>query len=765
MGLSIGIACTILIGLWIRDEMSFDRYHQKADQIYRVIYEKHNPGQVLHSAVSPIPLGPELKQSIPEIGGFTRFSRFFDEVLLSYGDKRFLESNGAYADPGYFKMFSVAFLSGDPDRVFDEPNAVVITEDFAEKYFGDIDPVNKVMQLEGFFDLKVTGVIKNIPANSHLKYDFIVPIVLFERWGMDISDWNSWGTQYTYVLLNSDTDQAHVDEKIEHFLKRIDPETSDRLYLQPLTRIHLFSFGWINYDNYSSLEDINFIYLFIAIGMIILIIASINFVNLTTARSMLRSREIGLRKVLGANRMQLVIQFLCESFLIILIAFHISLVLAELFRPLFSSMMNKEIEISYFDPLFIRDMAVLLLITTLLAGAYPAFYLSAYQPIKVIRGMLVKGRQNVLFRRALVVVQYALAVAMILFSIMIFKQFSYINSKDLGFNSENVLYIQLRGQSRRNYSAFLEELKQVPAIKGVTGGANISTLNASNSDNADWPGKEPGESFEVLSSYVNFGFTDMFDIRIVEGRDFSREMAADSTEAFLVNEMAVSMMGLSEPVGAALTFNGEQGRIIGVMKDYHHSSLYFDISPVIMAVRKSLVNYLFIKLNRINEETIGMVREKWESVFPDYPFEYGIYDNYISEVYRPEQQTAKIINAFTILAIFISIIGLIGLASYEIERRTREIGIRKVNGAGEKEIITLLTGDFLKWVVVAIIIGTPLAWFFIGKWLDRFAFRTSFSWWVFLATAAIVLLMSILTIVFRAWYAARINPVEALRYE
>jgi len=762
IGLAVGMAACLLILFWLRDEFSFDKYNENYDSIYRVIHEQKYENRIIHSAKAPTPLGPSLVEDFPDIINYTRYGTFVGEVLIKHEENAFYELGGAYVDPSYFDIFTVDFIRGNKAEIFPDRFCVVITESTARRYFGNEDPIGKSLELENVCQLEVTGIIRDIPENSHLQFDFAVPYTLYEAWGADLSAWDSWPA-YTYIQLLPGTSMDQVDNKISDYLNDKLPENKDNLYLQPLGKIHLYS--RFAYDNPAILGDINNVYIFSLIGFLILVIACINFINLTTAGSLKRAREIGLRKVVGAARKHLVMQFLGETMILTIIAFILSLGMIELSLPFFNELAGKNLIINLNDFKIISGTILILIFTGLLSGLYPAFFLSSFKPVKTLKGTLKFGSKSAFLRKGLIVFQFFLSVALIICTLVVFKQLKFIQNKKLGFNAEHVVRIQSRPGMYRDYPRFKENLQRYSGIIDVSATSEERGPIPIASGNISWPGKDPVNNPNFSFSEVDFDYFKTLQIEMVEGRSFSKELASDSSSV-VVNEAAVKTMGMQDPIGQQITLYGNIYTIIGVNENIHRNSLHTTIDPVVTKIYSSLPFSLYIRTGSTDlPATLKTIETEWYKIVPDFPFVYTFLDEQVASLYKYEQEIAKIFTFFAILAIFISCLGLFGLATFTAESRTKEIGVRKVLGSTAKEIVLLLSTDFAKWVLLGNLIAWPVAWFGMNMWLQTFAYKTQISFWIFLLAGFIALLVAFITISFRTIKAAIANPVESLKYE
>ncbi len=756
------MAACLLILFWLIDEFSFDKFNENYHSTYRVIHEQKYNEQVIHSSKAPVPLGPSLVEDFPEIINYTRYGTFVGEVLIKHEENAFYELGGAYVDPSYFNIFSIDFLRGNKEEIFPDRFCVVITESTAHRYFGDEDPMGKSLELENICQLKVTGIIKDIPENSHLQFDFAVPFTLYEAWGADLSLWNNWAA-YTYVLLNSNASITLVNEKISNYLHDKISDNIDRLYLQPLGKIHLYSH--FAYDSPAILGDINTVYIYSLIGFFILMIACINFINLTTAGSLKRAREIGLRKVVGAGRSHLIKQFIGETIVLTIIAFILSLVMIEMTMPYFNKLTGKNIIINFNNINIIAGTVLIIAFTGLFSGLYPAFFLSSFKPVKILKGTIKFGPKSAFLRKGLIVFQFFLSVTLVICTLVVFKQLSFIQDKELGFNADNVVYIQSRPGMYQDYPRFKENLLSYSNIIDVSATGEERGPISLAAGSISWQGKDPIYNPNFSLSEVDFDFFKTLQIKLVKGRSFSRELASDSA-AVMVNKAAVKAMGMQDPVGQQVILLGKHYTIIGVSQDVHQNSLHTRIDPVVTRIYTYLPFSLYIRVSSVDlPATMKIIEEEWYKIVPDFPFVYNFLDERITSLYRYEQEIAKVFTYFAILAIFISCLGLFGLATFTAESRTKEIGVRKILGSSAKEIMFLLSRDFAKWVFMGNLIAWPVAWFSMKKWLQTFAYRTDIYIWNFLFAGLITIVIAFFAISFQMIRAANSNPVDALKYE
>jgi putative ABC transport system permease protein len=772
-GLVIGFVCFILIILYVRYELSFESHHKNADDIYRVNLIEQHPNQVIKKDHTMAPLGEALTEEIPEILEFGRFTNA-GKTLVNYKDKKFIESNIFYADQGIFKLFTIPVVFGDPESALINKYSVVITELMAEKYFGKNNPVGQTLFLDNESYYTVTAVIKDFPKNTNLSADFLISFnTLFDIFGDDSA--NDWITIYldTYVYITNNQNLNEIEDKITKVYKAHGSTEVKTLFeLEQFSRIHLYS-------EISNYGNIHYIYLMVVIGILILFIASINFMNLSTARSAKRANEVGLRKVVGANHRQLLIQFLGESILLSFIALFIAFFIVNSILPLFKGITEQELVIpSLIEWDFFLLLSGISLSVGFLSGSYPAFYLSAFSPINVLKGIQSKRGEDVNFRRFLVVLQFSVAIALIISTLSITSQLEFMQNKELGFQKNQIVVLPISGgEFRKNVEPFKQALYKNSNIKTVTGSRTLPSRIGSY-NNVTWEGAGENETIELIFNRVDYDFLDTYEIALVKGRNFSREYSSDIVDeereniagSVLLNEEAVRSIGWVNPIGKKVVqMFGEEHynfNVIGVVKDFHFKSLHKKIQPLSLFLRPNYPRYISIKINSKDiQKTIAQIQATWNQFNPEYPFEYYFLDERFDSIYQSEEKMQSLFSYFSLLSIFISCLGLFGLAAFAAEQRTKEIGVRKVVGASISNIILLLSKEFTKWILIANIIAWPLAWIYVNSWLDDFAYRTDVGWWLFVLAGGSTLIIALLTVSSQAIKAAVTNPIESLRYE
>ncbi len=766
-GLSIGMACCVLILLFVQFEFSFDKFHEKKASIYRVLWQFDSNGEPVTIANTPLPLAPALNADFPEIAYTTRISRT-GRSLFSVGDNQFYESM-IYADSDLFDIFTFPLLRGDAETALADPFSIVITQEMAAKYLGHADPIGKTITIQNSQDYKVTGIFNKIPDNSHLSFEALAS---FSSRNNDErvkgNYWDRIGDDYTYILLSENANPKDLKKKSQSFIEKYISSDGGRhdFYLQPLPDIY---FSKIRYDS-ARTGDLNYIYAFSAIAFFILLIASINFMNLATARSAGRAKEVGLRKVVGANRIQLIRQFLSESMFLALLSLIVATGLVYAFLPGFGHLIRRELSFNFMDtPLLILILLGMSLCVGVLSGSYPALFLSAFRPVRVLKGAVEKKAKGFNFRTLLVVLQFAISIVLIIATTIVYDQLNFMKSKDLGFDGEQIAVIPMRDRSlRNNYETFKNKVLQEPSVisASASNGAPASDSRSTRGFNPE--GFAEDAEMEMLVVFADYDFIETFGLELIEGRNFSKTFATDANRgAYILNETAVKEIGWDSPVGKRLTSgSGQEGTVVGIVKDFHLDSVRDEIAPLVITIDPAWFYCMSVKMRPENiSSTLTFLENKWNDFAKKYPFEYAFIDENFERYYQFEQRLGRIFTYCSMLAIFISCLGIFGLASFATEQRTKEIGMRKVLGASVPGIVSLISKDFVKWVLVANIIAWPVAYFVMSRWLQDFAYRTNMTIWTFLFSTILALLIALLTVSYQAVKAAVANPVDALKYE
>ncbi len=768
IGLSIGLTVCLLIVLYVNYELSYDTFNQNYQTIYRVAQHQNQNDIWYEVGRSPAKMSPTLKEQFPEVKNATRFA-LWGNLLLSYKDKNIDEPNGIYAESSLFQMFTFSFMKGEAKKALENPNSIVLTESFAKKYFENENPIGQTIQLNQKYPMLVTGVIKDIPANSHLTFDFVIPLDFVKNYNVNLEEWRG-NSFYTYIQLHDNQQESSINDKLKDFAKKTFDNEAEVFYLQPLKDIHLHSRFDFNTD-FGDRGDIRYVQLFSLLALIVLLLACFNFMNLSTAIASKRSKEVGLRKTLGAQKTQLVGQFMVESALVVLVASGITLFCVEMMSSYLENFFGKNIFVLLNDKMLWLQFGTLLILTTLLAGSYPAFVLSSFSPAKILRGLLFSPSQSKFWnlRNSLVVGQFMLSVLMIIAAIVIYSQISYMSNKKLGINKDNLVYVQMKNEWKQNYQIIKQELTKQAGIESVSATNFYSMpfkwVGSTSVFNMKIDGKKTEKEFNIHQFRTELGFLETMQIEMVEGRNFSEMIAAD-TNSVILSESTVKMLDLKDPIDRELDVFGEKGKIIGIFKDFHFVKLTDKIAPAYITIKPKEVDYLLVRIKSENvQETINKIQEVSAKHSNGYPVEIQFLDQDYEQLYKGEKMIGILFLWFTSLAIFISCLGLFGLAAFTAERRIKEIGIRKVLGATILQITTLLSKDFLKLVLIAFVIASPIAYYFMDKWLADFAYRITISWWIFALAGASAILIALITVSWQSVKAALMNPVKSLRSE
>ena len=774
LGLAIGMACCILITSYVLYELSYDKYHENAGSIYRLKSDAQIGDNHLHIPKSSPPMSGYMVENFPEVTNAVRF-RELGNAPVRYRENQYYEDRIYYTDNSIFDIFTFPLLIGDPKTALKTANSIVITEDVAKKYFGEEDPIGKVLTVDESDDYTITGVLSNVPRNSHFIFDMLCSFETHSaRNKMNMHNW-LFLNYYTYIMVQEGTYQkaleqkfpAMIDKNAGGILKAVKGDL--KLTLQPLTSIHLHS---RLEQEISGTSNIAYVYIFSAIALFILFIACMNFMNLSTARSANRAQEVGMRKVLGAHKAEIIRQFLGESLLYSVLSCVVALVFVEVALPLFRSVSGINLRINYVEnPWFIPGLIGLTIFVGLIAGSYPAFFLSAFQPIRVIKGNLKSGATNARFRSVLVIFQFTISIVLIIGTIIIINQLKYMKNSQLGFQKEQVVVFPISDESTvESLAPFKGELKSYPGIINVAASSHVPGQTTYYNpflpegftrDQMPWMGQ----------LNVDVDYLPTLEIELLAGRNFSPELKTDQTRSVIINETAAKRFGWEDPVGKTIGEYSNSGGIlkrpvIGVVKDFHIDSLHRRIGPLLITNNPEWLNTLSVRIKPDNiPKTMEFLSEKWNHHNPYRPFQYFFLDDSFDAQYRADEKLSKIFSYFSILAIFIACLGLFGLASYTAEQRTKEIGIRKVLGASISEIVKLLTKEFSKWVLAANIIAWPVAYYAMNKWLQGFAYRIGMEFLTFVLAAIVALAIALLTVSYQAVRAAKTDPVNSLRYE
>lgn len=769
MGLTVGMTAFFLIFLYVQFELSYDSFHSKADRIYRIVSDIKTPTETLRGSGPAWAVSPHIQEEFPEIESSIRVDNA--SLLVRRGNIKFQEDNSLFADAAFFNMFDFKLLKGNPRTALKEKFSIVLSQTAAKKYFGDADPIGQTVLLtDDNLSAAVTGVMQDMPENSIIKADVLVSMTTLTREfnkGLD-DQWGNYGNR-SFLLLKPGTNAKALQLKFAAFLEKHNGDEMKKLQMYPTLFLERLKDVYLRSTrDGSKTGNITNVYIFIIVAVFILLIACFNFVNLTTARSAERAKEVGIRKVVGAAKAQLARQFIGESIILCLIAFMLSVILSAILLSSFNQLSGKIIS----DSIFSHPQYLFILFLTsvgigIFAGIYPALILSSYQPVTVLKGRFATGTKGVFLRKGLVVAQFTISIALIISTIVVYNQMNYMRSHDLGFNKDQKLIIDTHGDSAKN--AFKQAVAGLPnvlstAMAGsVPGGGNPGAYSKIENIKGDM------QIANLDLYFVDYDYIPQYQMKMLAGRAFSRDFGTDTTQAMIVNEAAMKMFGYSSPqqiVGKKFDQWGRNGMVIGVLKDFHFRSLQEVIQPLSMRIEPNGCDLVSINISSKNvAATTASIENKWKAFIPQRPFSFYFLDELFDKQYRSEDQFGKLFLNFAILAIFISCLGLLGLASYSTIQRTKEIGVRKVMGASVVNIVNLLSKDFLTLVIISFAIAAPVAWYFMYQWLEGFAYRIGIGWWIFGIAGIIAVFIALVTVSFQAIRAAVANPVKSLRTE
>jgi putative ABC transport system permease protein len=754
LGLAIGITAGILILLWCQDEKSYNTHIKDSENIYRAVPGFLSNGDKKYFPTTPPALGYVTKQ-VPGIDRSGRFIRNWEQMVFAYNGKNFVEKRSAFIDAELFTILDLPFIEGNREKPFQDKHSMVVSDNFAKKFFGNDNPLGKVITREDVQQsYTVTGVVKTLP-NSQLNFNYFLPLNSID--GLD-QDWNNYDLEM-YVQLHPGTSITSVAAQLTQLQKAsVSDNITKTLHyrLQPLAEIHLY-----NPDGTEG--QITMVRIFTWVAFVILLIASINYINLTTAKAAQRAKEIGVRKIIGAAKWQLFFQFISETLLVFILAMGLSLLLLNLLFPLYNSITGKTLSFNLLDAAILKVLAITMGVTLIVSAIYPAILLSSFRPLQAIKGKFSIGRSNHFMRKGLVVSQFCFSVIFIICTIVIGRQLTYIQTKNLGMDKENVFRFGLKNM-RGKYEAVKNALLREPSIAGITAAGQDPLQVASNTTKNDWPGKDPNKTLLITTLPVERDFLSVMHIQMKEGKGFTGT-AADSGY-ILLNETAIRETGLKDPIGKPFTLYGAHGTIAGIVQDFHFKDMHQKIGPCALFWKPDWIGQLYVKATPGHTpEALAAVKKLWKVYNPESPFEYDFLDDAYNKMYATDQQMGLLFNVFAFIAIFISCLGLFGLMTYTAQLKTREIGIRKVLGASVSAVTGLLAKEFISLVLLAIIIASPIGWYFMDRWLQDFAYRSPITWWIFPLAGAAALIIAATTISVQAIKAALANPVKSLRTE
>lgn len=756
LGLAAAMVCSILIFLWVLDELSFDRYHEHADDLYIIAqnYEM-DQGKTITIRTAASAVAPTLKSNYPEVLHSARLTRSYG-LSVAYGDKVFNERI-PFADPAIFKMFSYPIIMGDPANPFKGPHSIVISEQMAAKYFAGEEPIGKMLQIDNKYSFMVTAVMKTIPANSTFRFHFLIPLTFLKEQGVNLNRWNS-NDFSTFAQLRPGADYRAFSNKIAGLQSQHSPDYPSEMFLFPYTKLRLYSLG-------RGAGRIQSVAIFSLVAIAVLLVACINFINLTIARANTRAKEVALRKVVGSDRKELVKQFFGESFFMVIISLLLALFLVELFLPTFNTMVNKGLTLFGGTGLYIyMGIILLVFITGIVSGIYPALVISSFQPALVLKGAKGSGSKRTFLKKALVVFQFTISVILIISTMVVYKQLQFMQNRDLGINKDNVLCVQGNFDIAARFKILKNEWLKNPGVLNVTNSMLRPSEMRMFDGDWQWPGKEPDKKVEINKNWVGYDFDKTFGIKVVEGRFYSPEFQADNRNGIVINKTLADMMGPGSPIGKPFWNNSNKRVIIGVIKDFHHLPLDRKAGPLMLHLNNSRVENMYLRLNPEDvSKTLANIETVFKKINPNSPFQARFLDEIYDNMYRSYRQFGEIFFSFTILAIMISCLGLLGLASFLAQQKSQEIGIRKVLGANVRNIIWLLSRKFMSWVLLANLVAWPVSYLLMNNWLKSFAYRTSINVWVFLLAILLSTVIALTTVSYQSLKAALTDPARTLR--
>jgi len=762
LGLTLGITSALFLLIYVADEVSYDRYHEKADRIYRVSSKISEPDDQFTWVVAQIPFGPKVIEDYPEVEAYVRFINM-PRALYKHEDREFIEENFFYADSALFDIFTYKVLRGDARSALLAPNKIALTETVAARYFGEEDPVGKTLTA-GDATYEVTGVIEDVPSNSHFRFEALASRSNLPE---QIGSWGNFGV-FTYLLFPEGLDVEAFEAKMQGmYAAYMEPifgpiNIQIEYILEPIKEIHLYS---TNAGEPEPTGSITYVYIFSIVALFLVLIAAMNYMNLATARSSGRAREVGLRKVVGSRRGSLVWQFLSESIIFTIIALIISLVLLMALLPRFNLLAGKSFDLSVlYSPAVLFSLVAVILLVGLIGGSYPAFFLSRFTPVSVLKAEITQGAAGSLFRKILVVIQFTVSVIMIICTLVVFRQLNYLKTMDQGFDQKNVLGLELNRSMISKYPVLKQKLLENP---------NVIYVGSTDTPVGEGSGKllfdvetDQGMSPRGINfAIVDHDFIEALGIKMVQGREFQEDMPSDTLSGVVMNETFVKRMGWSDPIGKRIEAGDEntlRARVVGVMQDYHQTGMYNEIESLLLAYRKNN-NNIYIKISEDNvEQALTHIESCWKEVFPDQPYGYSFLTERFNGQFEADEKRGLIFTLFTILAILIACLGLFGLASYTVEQRTREIGIRKVFGASERTIMALVARDFIILSLISIVLAIPVAYYFMSNWLENYVYRADLGILLFVIAGVLTLVITFATISYKAYQASVTNPADAI---
>jgi len=761
IGLSTGLACTLLIYLWVADELNMDQFHEKDSRLFQVMESQQFTGSIRVTNSTPWLLSEALEDEMPEIeySAVATPTYWFLNQTISVNDN-IIKANGKYASKDFFNIFSYDLLHGNENQVLSDKSSIVISQELALKLFNTTENVvGKTVEYQHDQQYRISGIFKDFPSGCSEYFDFVLPVNILTDQRPEVTDWGNAGPQ-TFVVLKEGTKPDDLTKKISAFISTKIEEKHRSLFLTKYSDNYLYD----NYENgVQAGGRIEYVRLFSIIAVFILIIACINFMNLSTAKASIRTKEVGLKKAMGAGRRTLITQYLAESMFMTFMAVAIAILMVDVLLPQFNQITAKNLSI-HFDPNFLLSLLVIVVLTGIISGSYPALYLSGFSPVTVLKGKIPTAFGELWARKGLVVFQFTLSVILIVSVIVVYRQIEFVQNKNLGYDKDNVIYFPMEGKVKESRETFLTEIEKLPGVIKASS-VGQSMVGGGNTTDFEWDGKDPNFKTFFAMRPVNYDIIEMLDLEIIEGRSFSREFGMDT--AVIFNEAGIEAMGMKDPVGRKITMDGGiKLEIVGVVKNFHFESLRTDVGPLFFVLIPQFTENIMVKIESGKEiSTIEHIRKFYQDYNPGFSFVYRFLDEDYQAQYGAERRVSTLSKYFAGIAIIISCLGLFGLAAFTSERRRKEIGIRKVLGSSEFSIVYLLSGDFTKLVIIAIVLALPFSYLLTKQWLDNFAYKIALEWWYFFGAGLVALTIAWLTVVTQAVRAARVNPTRCLRDE
>lgn len=763
-GFALSLSCVILILSWIRYEKSFDEFHANGDNIFRILMtinaESENSFDL---AITPPPLVAAIQAEFPEVEKVARIE-FSPKVVFEYEMHINYENNGMMVDPSFLEIFSFPLLKGDPESVLEDIHNIVLTESFSKKYFDDKDPINNTVILEGI-SFNVSGLMKDLPPNSHLKFDFLLPFQVKTLFGSDLNDWGSVNI-FSYIQLNENMEWANFYTKFQDWKT---PRINDAYFLQPLSQIHKES--GIQADE-VIVSDAKYLNIFIILAFVILFIACVNFINLQSAQVIQRKKEVGIRKVSGASKFELIKQLMIESSIVLSISYLISFLMAELLLPYFKQLFTYDISLLFYDPVFLGILMVLFIIIILITSVLPSVRFASFHPAGLIQNFNFRGKNKTFSRTILVIIQFSFSVFFIVSTLVINQQFLFMKKSSLNNQQDKIIYLPFKGNIASSYQSFKNQIKAHANIDKVTAKNSLPTQVANKTGEVNWPGKSPDQDFIIEGTGVDINYFETLGIDIIAGKSFMEVTTSKEIAPIILNETAAKNMSISDPVGARITLWGYPGEIVGIAKDVQFMSLknenegqIFYVIPDYTNQQVSDFGVILISIKGDIPTAISIIEDEWLKINPGTPFEYHFLDEAVDKLYWEEMRLSRLMNYASVLSIFICCLGLLGLVIYNSNDRIKEIGIRKINGASISNVIALLNRDYIQWVFISFIFSFPVAWIVLNMWLQNFAYHVGIRWWTFVLSGFLTIAIALATVSWQILKVAYKNPVEVLRYE